>query len=81
MRLDKFLNSVNLTKRRAVAQDMIKHEAVYLNGQAAKASRAVKVGDRIELRYLDSSQNYEVLKIPETKTIPKTQKDVYVKAL
>ena len=47
MRIDKFINAVNLTKRRAVAQDMIKHDAVKLNGTVAKASKQVKIGDVI----------------------------------
>lgn len=81
MRIDKFINSVNLTKRRAVAQDMIKHDAVLLNGIKAKASKQVKVGDLIEFIYLDSSEKYEVLQIPVSKSIPKSKKDEYVRQI
>jgi len=81
MRIDKFINTTNLTKRRAIAQDMIKHEAVYLNGVKAKASKQVKVGDVIEFRFLDSTQKYQILNIPTTKTIPKSQKDQFVKRI
>lgn len=82
MRVDKFINCVNLTKRRAVAQDMIKHGAVFLNNTPCKASKAVKVGDILEFRYLDETkETYEVLQVPTTKTIPKSKKDEYVKAI
>ena len=79
MRLDKYINSVNLTKRRAIAQDMIKHGAVLLNSKPVKASKDVKIGDVIELIYLQSSQKFEVLQIPTTKSIPKSKKEEYVK--
>ena len=81
MRIDKFINAVNLTKRRAIAQDMIKHDAVKLNGTIAKASKQVKIGDTIEFVYLESSEKYEVLQIPTTKSIPKSKKDEYVRQI
>lgn len=81
MRIDKFINTVNIVKRRSIAADMIDHGVVYLNGTQAKASKDVKVGDKIEIRYLESVKKYEVLAVPTTKTIPKTAIDVYVKEL
>lgn len=82
MRIDKFINAVNLTKRRTIAQDMIKHNAVFLNGAPVKPAKEVKVGDKIEFKYLDGRvEAYEVLQIPKTKTIPKSKKDEYVKEL
>ena len=81
MRIDKYINSVNIVKRRSVAADMIDHGEVYLNGVAVKASKEVKIGDAIEIKYLEYSKKYEVLKIPTTKTIPKTQTDEYIKEL
>ncbi len=82
MRIDKFLNSVNITKRRAIAQDMLKNGAVFLNGQKAKQSKEVKVGDTIELHYLNGNiQKYEVLEIPKLKTTPKSQQGRYIKTI
>ncbi|MEF3191193.1 MAG: RNA-binding S4 domain-containing protein [Campylobacterales bacterium] len=81
MRIDKFLSTVNITKRRTVAQDMLAHQVVYLNGVLAKPSKDVKVGDIIEIRYLDRIVRYEVLKIPQTKTLPKSAKSEYVREL
>jgi len=79
MRVDKFLNSVNITKRRAVSEDMCKNGVVCINGVVVKASKDVKVGDIITINYLEKSVKYEVLQIPETKTIPKTKQNEYTR--
>ena len=81
MRIDKFLNSVNLVKRRTIADEMCKEGVVFLNSKKAKSSKDVKVGDIIEIHYLNGIKKYEVLKLPETKTIPKSKKDEYVKKI
>lgn len=81
MRIDKFLNAVNLTKRRAVAQDMIDENVVQINGKVVKASKNVAVGDVITLIYLDKELRYEVLAIPTIKSTPKSQQNLYVKEL
>jgi len=78
MRVDKFINSVNITKRRAVAEDMCKSGVVSINGKVAKPAKDVKVGDIIEIKYFDKIEKYEVLQIPKTKTIPKSKQSEYV---
>ena len=79
MRIDKWLSSVNVVKRRTIAQDMVKSGVVYINGTLAKPSKSVKVGDIIKIEYLKGAKEYEVLAIPTTKTIPKSKKDEYVR--
>lgn len=81
MRIDKFLNAVNLTKRRAVAQDMIAEGVVYINGKAVKPAKNVAVGDIITLVYLDKQMRYEVLALPTVKSTPKSAQNLYVKEL
>lgn len=81
MRIDKYLNSVNIVKRRAIAQDMIANGVVKILGASVKASRDVKVGDVIEICYLDASKFYQVLQIPEQKTIKKNTSHLYFKEL
>lgn len=81
MRIDKWLSSVNVVKRRTIAQDMVKSGVVYINGVVAKPSKSVKVGDRIKIEYLNGVKEIEVLAIPTTKTVPKSKKDEYVKEL
>ncbi len=79
MRIDKFLNSVNITKRRSVAQDMISNNVVLVNDVVAKASKNVEVGSVVTINYLEVVRKYEVLKIPTTKSTPKSLQDEYVK--
>ena len=79
MRIDKYLNSVNIVKRRTIAQDMIENAVVKINGVSVKASRDVKVGDVIEIAYLEKSKFYEVLQIPTQKTIKKDESHSYFK--
>ncbi len=81
MRIDKWLSSVNVVKRRTVAQDMVKSGVVFINGIKAKPSREVRVGDIITIEYLSGPRKIEVLKIPTTKTVPKSAKDEYFKEL
>jgi len=81
LRIDKWLSSVNVVKRRTIAQDMVKSGVVYINGIKAKPSKDVKIGDKIKIEYLKGAKEYEVLQIPTTKTVPKSAKDEYVKEL
>ena len=81
MRIDKWLSSTNVVKRRTIAQDMVKSGVVFINGTKAKPSKDVKVGDIITIEYLKGAKKYEVLQIPTTKTIPKSAKEEYVREL
>ena len=81
MRVDKFLNSVNITKRRSIAQDMISSGVVLINGVVAKSSKNVEVGSLITINYLEHSKKYEVLQIPTTKSTPKSLQHEYIKEL
>ena len=81
MRIDKFLNSVNITKRRSVAQDMLANRVVEINGVVVKPSKNVALGNIITINYLESSKKYEVLQIPTTKSTPKSLQDEYIKEL
>lgn len=79
MRIDKFLNTVNITKRRVVAEDMCKSKVVSINNVVAKPSKEVKIGDIITIAYLQKTMHYEVLDIPNTKTISKSNQYLYIK--
>jgi ribosomal 50S subunit-recycling heat shock protein len=58
---------------------MVKSGVVFINGIKAKPSKEIKVGDIITIEYLSGAKKYEVLKIPTTKTVPKSAKEQYVK--
>lgn len=81
MRIDKWLSSTNVVKRRTIATDMVKSGVVLVNGIKAKASKNVAIGDTITIEYLKGSKSYKVLAIPTTKSIPKSQKDQYVEEI
>ncbi|CDG57630.1 Ribosome-associated heat shock protein implicated in the recycling of the 50S subunit (S4 paralog) [Campylobacter coli 76339] len=78
MRVDKFLNAVNITKRRAISEDMCRSGVVGINGVIVKASKEVKIGDIISLHFTDYTQKYKVLALPTTKNIPKNAQSEYV---
>jgi ribosomal 50S subunit-recycling heat shock protein len=81
MRIDKFLNSVNITKRRSIAQDMLSNKVVLINGVVVKPSKNVDVGDEITINYLEFSKKYKVLQLPTTKSTPKSLQSEYIKEL
>jgi len=81
MRIDKFLNSVNITKRRSIAQDMLSNKVVLINDVVVKPSKNVDVGDVITINYLESSKKYEVIQIPTTKSTPKSLQHEYIKEI
>ena len=81
MRIDKFLNSVNITKRRSVAQDMISNRVVLINDIVVKASKKVEVGNIITINYIKEAKKYEVMQIPTTKSTPKSLQHEYIKEL
>ena len=58
---------------------MISNKVVLINNIIAKASKNVEVGSVITINYLESSKKYEVLKIPTTKSTPKSLQDEYIK--
>lgn len=81
MRVDKFLNVVNITKRRAVSEDMCKSGVVSINGAVAKPAKILKIGDIITIKFLNRDESYEVLNFPVTKSIPKSEQILYVKKI
>ena len=81
MRIDKFLNAVNITKRRSIAQDMLANKVVSINDVVVKPSKNVALGDIITINYLESAKKYEVLQIPTTKSTPKSLQSEYIKEL
>ena len=81
MRIDKFLNVVNITKRRAISEDMCKSGVVSINGVVVKPAKDVKVGDIITIKFLVREAKYEVLAIPSAKTIAKSAANEYIREL
>ncbi len=64
MRIDKWLKTVRIFKKREEAATACELGRVKLNGQVAKASRTVKVGDRITVKVNKTYRTIEVLQVP-----------------
>jgi ribosomal 50S subunit-recycling heat shock protein len=65
MRLDKFLKTSRLIKRRTVAGEACDGGRVTVNGQTAKPARAVKEGDIVEIHFGERALKVEVLSVAE----------------
>ena len=78
MRIDKWLKTVRIFKKRTDAAEACELGRVKLNGQVAKASRTVKVGDqvvvKIKKRYLD----LQVAEIPRRGLSAKDARLAYI---
>ena len=61
--------------------DMLEHKVVFINDLAVKKAKEVKVGDIIEIKYLERSDKFKVLQIPTTKSTPKSKIDEYVQRI
>ena len=72
MRLDKFLQTSRIIKRRTSAKEACLAGRVQINGKTAKPGSEVKEGDRIELTWGRKVTRLEVLRIPE-RSIPAAQ--------
>jgi ribosomal 50S subunit-recycling heat shock protein len=60
MRLDKFLKVSRLIKRRTLAKEVADQGRVMINGQTAKASSTVKIGDEITIQF---GQKYVTVRV------------------
>ena len=49
MRLDKYLKTARILKRRTVSKELADNQRVFVNGKIAKPSTEVKVGDIIKV--------------------------------
>ncbi len=65
MRLDKFLKVSRIIKRRTVANEACDAGRVKVNGNVAKASAEVKIGDLIEVSFGTREVRAEVTAIQE----------------
>lgn len=51
MRLDKYLKTARILKRRTVAKELADQQRVFVNGRVAKPSTEVDVGDMIKVLF------------------------------
>lgn len=65
MRLDKFLKVSRIIKRRTVANEVSDKGRVLVNGNSAKPSKQLKVGDVIIIESKNKPIKVKILTIPE----------------
>lgn len=79
MRIDDYLSTVGVVKRRTVAKELASNGMVAVNGQTVKAAYPVKLGDIIHIKGV-RGQKIEVLDIPSG-SVSKTDREKYFKEL
>ncbi len=65
LRIDKWLWCARFFKSRSLAQEAVEGGHVQVNGERAKASRQVKVGDRLRITRERERFEVEIIGIPE----------------
>ncbi|HBL78104.1 MAG: RNA-binding protein [Bacteroidetes bacterium GWF2_42_66] len=71
VRIDKWLWAVRLYKTRSLATEECGKGRVMIDGMPAKASREIKVGDKVQIRKPPIVRTYEVLDIAEKRMAAK----------
>ena len=79
MRIDDYLSTVGVIKRRTVAKELGQNGLLAVNGRAVKPSYQVKVGDVIQVKGT-GAVTVEVLDIP-TGSVAKEQRERYFKPI
>jgi len=79
MRIDDFLSTVGVIKRRTIAKELAQKSMIAVNGRTIKPAYQVKVNDIIAIKG-NRAVTVEVLALP-TGSVPKDQREVYLKEL
>lgn len=64
MRLDKFMKTARLSKRRSEAHEALEHGRITKDGKPLKPGYQVKQGDVIEIHYATRYVTVRVLEVP-----------------
>lgn len=70
MRLDKYLKTSSLIKRRVIAKEAAESHIIYVNDKIAKPSTLVKVNDVIKLEFARKTIIVKVISITKIKDEP-----------
>ena len=79
MRIDDYLSTVGVVKRRTIAKELGSSGLIEVNGRKAKPSYQVKINDIIAIKG-SRPVTVEVLAIP-TGSVPKTDREKYFKEI
>ena len=79
MRIDDFLSTVGIIKRRTIAKELAQKGMIAVNGRTIKPAYQVNVNDIIAIKG-NRAVTVEVLSLP-TGSVPKAQQEAYFKEL
>ncbi len=79
MRIDDFLSTVGIIKRRTIAKEMGAHGLIVVNGRPVKPAHEVKLGDIIQIKG-SHPVAVEVLDIP-TGSVARSERESYFKEI
>jgi ribosomal 50S subunit-recycling heat shock protein len=79
MRIDDFLSTIGVIKRRTVAKELGANGLLEVNGRRVKPAHAVEIGDIIRVKG-SRPVTLEVLAIPSA-SVPKSEREAYYKAV
>jgi len=79
MRIDDFLSTVGVVKRRTLAKELSANGLIEVNGRKVKAAYLVKINDIIAIKG-SRPLTVEVLEIP-TGSVPKANREKYFKEI
>ena len=71
MRLDKFIWAIRLYKTRTLASKACLAEKVKLNGEFAKPSKIVVVGNEISIKTIPIWRTFKILELPKSRVSAK----------
>ena len=77
MRLDLFLKTSRLVKRRTVAQEMCVAGRVLVNSHEAKPAKEVKPGDVVTLKFSSRIVNLEIIGMLNTSSRKASPEELY----
>ena len=66
MRLDKFLKVSRIIKRRSVAKEVADKGRIQINGELAKSSSTLKVGDVLQIQFGNKTLEVKVLALQDS---------------
>ncbi len=67
MRIDKFLKSSRILKRRTISKELALHERIEINGRVVKPSHEVKTGDVVAITFGNRRLEVRVLSTQEAR--------------
>lgn len=75
IRIDKYLWSIRIYKTRNLAAEECKKGHVFINGEAVKQSKIVKIGDNIEIKFQNIMRSFSILMIIDKRVSAVLAKD------